>query len=486
MSGPVISSNNPALPSGPVKPVVYIVALTAATAGLLFGLDVGVISGAQKFLQADFKAQGYDVSDALLEYIVSGLLLGATVGAIACGWLSVALGRKRTLVISAVIFILGSVGCAFATSPYMLIGMRIFLGFAVGIASFITPLYLSEVAPQRLRGAMVSMYQLMITIGILAAFLSNTYLANYAVIDGVTGGHWRLMLGVLIIPASLMLLAVLTLPESPRWLLMRGREAEGRNILSRIRSLPQEVDAEVLAIKQDMAVPQSGFRMFLHNVNFRRSVYLGVGLQVIQQLTGINVIMYYAPRILETAGLTSDIEQLWGTVLLGAVNMVATLVAIAFVDRWGRKPMMYAGFVIMGIAMAAVGMFFQLGSDTVSPYLAMGALIVFLAGFAVSAGPIVWILCSEIYPLNGRDFGITVSTATNWIVNGIVGVTFLQLLTGIGAANTFYLYGGFELLFFIFFICFVPETKGVSLEQISANLLAGKPLRKIGVSNHQD
>jgi SP family galactose:H+ symporter-like MFS transporter len=477
MAGGAVSSESTEVPSGPIKSIVYVVAFAAATAGLLFGLDVGVISGAQKFLQADFEAQGHVVNDQMLEYIVSALLFGATFGAVGCGWISSSMGRKRTLMLSAVIFIIGSVGCALAPNPHVLIGMRFFLGLAVGIASFVAPLYLSEVAPQRLRGGMVSMYQLMITIGILLAFISDTYFAEYAVIGGKEGGHWRWMLGILVIPASAMAVAIFTLPRSPRWLLLKGKESEAREVLEKIRSLPEEIEGEIKAIQEDMKVPQNGFRLFTQNPNFRRAVYLGIGLQVIQQLTGINVIMYYAPRILETAGFSSNEHQLWGTVILGLVNVLSTFIAIAFVDRWGRKPIMYAGFVIMGLSMGAVGVAFKLGS---APYLAVGGLVVFLIGFAMSAGPIIWILCSEIYPLNGRDFGITVSTATNWIVNGIVGVTFLKLLNGLGPDNTFFLYGGIEVLFFIFFVLFVPETKGVSLEQISANLLSGKPLKEIG------
>lgn len=477
MAGGGVSSDSVEVPSGPVKPIVYIVAFAAATAGLLFGLDVGVISGAQQFLQVEYEAQGYQVTDQVLEYIVSALLFGATFGAIGCGWISSSMGRKRTLMLSAIIFILGSIGCALAPSPNVLIAMRFFLGLAVGIASFVAPLYLSEVAPQRLRGGMVSMYQLMITIGILVAFISDTYFAEYAVIGGEQGGHWRWMLGILVIPAAVMAMAVLTLPRSPRWLLLKGKEQEAREVLTRIRSLPEEIEGEIEAIKEDMKVPQNGFSLFKQNPHFRRAVYLGVGLQVIQQLTGINVIMYYAPRILETAGFASSEQQLWGTVVLGLVNVLSTFIAIAFVDRWGRKPIMYAGFVTMGLSMGAVGAAF--GMENAS-YLAVGGLIVFLIGFAMSAGPIVWILCSEIYPLNGRDFGITVSTATNWIVNGIVGITFLKLLNGLGPSNTFFLYGGMEILFFIFFVLFVPETKGVSLEKIAANLLSGKPLREIG------
>lgn len=477
MAGGAVSSDSTEVPAGPIKPVVYVVAFAAATAGLLFGLDVGVISGAQKFLKAEYTAMGHDVTDAVLEQIVSALLWGATVGAVGCGWVSARLGRKRTLMISAIIFIVGSLGCALAPTPQFLIWARMFLGLAVGIASFVAPLYLSEVAPQRLRGAMVSMYQLMITIGIFLAFISDTYFAEYAVIDGQVGGHWRWMLGILMVPAGMMALAVLTLPRSPRWLLLSGREEEAREVLQRIRSLPEEVEGEIQAIKQDMLVPQNGFSLFKHNPNFRRAVYLGIGLQIIQQLTGINVIMYYAPRILEEAGYKSDTQQLWGTVILGLVNVLSTFIAIAFVDKWGRKPIMYAGFVTMGLSMAAVGTAFHLQT---TPALAVGGLIVFLIGFAMSAGPIVWILCSEIFPLNGRDFGITVSTATNWIVNGIVGVTFLKLLNGLGPSGTFYLYGAMEVLFFLFFLLFVPETKGVSLEKISSNLLSGKRLKDIG------
>jgi MFS transporter, SP family, galactose:H+ symporter len=486
LAGGVVTQDEEVVPSGPIKPVVYVVAFAAATAGLLFGLDVGVISGAQKFLQADYQSQGFVVTDEVLEHIVSALLFGATAGAVGCGWLSAKLGRKRTLMVSAALFILGSIGCAVAPSPNVLIVLRAFLGLAIGIASFVAPLYLSEVAPQRLRGAMVSMYQLMITIGILLAFMSDTYLAEYAVIGGVQGGHWRWMLGILVIPAIAMGLAVLTLPRSPRWLLLNGKEDEAREVLQKIRSLPEEIEAEIRAIKHaiqaDTEVPVKGFALFKSNANFRRAVYLGIGLQVIQQLTGINVIMYYSPRILETAGFASDAQQLWGTVILGLVNVLSTFIAIAFVDRWGRKPIMYAGFITMGLSMAAVGVAFKIGS---APYLAVGGLVVFLIGFAMSAGPIVWILCAEIYPLNGRDFGITVSTATNWIVNGIVGITFLKLLNGLGPDNTFFLYGGLEALFFVFFVLFVPETKGVSLEQISANLLAGKPLREIGASKSE-
>ncbi|MEW6279300.1 MAG: sugar porter family MFS transporter [Candidatus Eremiobacterota bacterium] len=459
------------------KNIVYFVAFAAATAGLLFGLDVGVISGAQKFIEEEWK-----VTPVVMGQIVAGLLWGATLGALLSGFVSAALGRKKTMLIAAVLFVVGSVGCALATSPGMLIGLRVFLGLGVGMASFIAPLYLSEVAPQRMRGSMVSMYQLLITIGIVVAQLSDAYFASYATIGGQTGGHWRWMLGVLALPASLMFLAVLTLPESPRWLLMKGREEDCRGVLDKVRSSEEEIQQEIGEIKRDLKLPQNGLELFLQNANFRRACFLGFALQTIQQLTGINVVIYYMPKIIEVAGFSSTTEQMWGNVLMGVVNVLSTFIAIAFVDRWGRKPIMYAGFVVMGAAMTTVGAIFHMGVDSGPslPYIAIGGLLVFILGFAMSAGPIVWILCSEIYPLNGRDFGVTVSTGTNWIVNGIVGASFPVLLGTLGPGNTFLLYGGLEVLFIVFFVLYVPETRGVSLERISENLMNGKPLRELG------
>ncbi len=203
--------------------------------------------------------------------------------------------------------------------------------------------------------------------------------------------------------------------------------------------------------------------------------------------------MYYAPTIFKIAGFATHAQQMWGTVLVGCINVLATFIAIAFVDRLGRKPIMYAGFVVMGISMLAVGVCFKVGLEghsaivagaaATSPilsFVAIAFLMLFIVGFAMSAGPIIWVLCSEIYPLSGRDFGITVSTATNWIVNGIVGMTFLTMLDKLGHANTFLLYGSIEVLFIIFFLMFVPETKDISLEEIEANLMSGKPLKQIG------
>ncbi|MEO6846793.1 MAG: sugar porter family MFS transporter [Chthoniobacterales bacterium] len=480
----VIPPSAPASPQGRVlskasKPIVYFIGLTAALAGLLFGLDVGVIAGAKDFIERDFH-----IGNDVFEKIVAMLLWGAVFGTLISGIISHHFGRRKTILVSAIIFIVGSLACAYAKDENFLIYARFFLGIAVGVASFTAPLYLSEIAPQSVRGGLISMYQLMITIGIVVAFLSDTYFATYATIDGVTGGHWRYMLGVIAIPAAIMFTGVLFLPESPRWLFLKGLKERGVAVFKRMHLDDAEIAAEVQAIEESLRVPQNGFRMLMENANFRRVIGLGIGLQVIQQLTGINVVMYYAPTIFKLAGFATTNQQMWGTVIVGLTNVLATFIAIAFVDRLGRKPIMYAGFVVMGLAMVTVGAFFRMGIDAHPEfgYPAIFALLIFIVGFAMSAGPIIWVLCSEIYPIFGRDLGVTCSTATNWVVNAIVGGTFLTLIATMGGngGNTFLLYGGLNVLFIIFFIFFVPETKGVSLEKIESNLLSGKPLKNIG------
>jgi SP family galactose:H+ symporter-like MFS transporter len=459
------------------KLIIYFIAFTAALAGLLFGLDIGVISGALPFVKNAFK-----LSVEAEGTVVSALLWGAVIGTLISGMLSSKLGRRKTILVSAVIFVIGSILCSISPSEHLLIGARLFLGIAVGVASFTAPLYLSEISPQRVRGSLISMYQLMITIGIVLAFLSNTWLASYATFGGVTGGHWRIMLGVIAVPAAIMFLGVLFLPESPRWLFLNGFRDRGIAVFKGMHLSEAEIAAEVKEIEENLKVKQNGFEMFKTNPNFRRAIGLGIGLQIIQQLTGINVVMYFAPTIFRIAGFETTEQQMWGTVIVGLTNVLATFIAIAFVDKLGRKPIMYAGFVTMGAALIAVGALFNAGIEAHPElgYFAIFALLIFIIGFAMSAGPIIWVLCSEIYPLSGRDLGVTFSTATNWIANAIVGMTFLLLLAGLGNGNTFLLYGALNALFMLFFVLFVPETKGVSLEKIEANLLSGLPLRQIG------
>ena len=447
---------------------IWMTCAMAALAGLLFGLDIGVIAGALPFIAKDFQ-----VNDHTQEWIVSSMMVGAAVGALAAGWLSFRLGRKYSLLLGAGLFIAGSLLCASAPNPAFLIGSRFVLGIAVGIATFTAPLYLSEIAPGQVRGAMVSAYQLMITVGILIAFLSDTAFS--------LSGAWRWMLGVVAIPAALFLVGVLTLPRSPRWLMMKGRTDEAREVLNRLRADTAVVEQEMKDIARQLEVKEQGFALLRGNRDFRRSLALGIMLQVVQQLTGINVVMYYAPRIFGLAGYSGHQAQLWGTVIVGAVNVIATFIAIGLVDRWGRRPILLTGFSVMALGMGALGWLLKLGVAThAQQLLAVAMLLVFIAGFAMSAGPMIWILCSEIQPIKGRDFGIAASTFTNWVANTIVGATFLSMLNSFGHAQTFWLYAALNAAFIAFTFWFVPETRGVPLETIEQNLLAGKRLREIG------
>ncbi len=313
------------------KAMTFFVCFLAALAGLLFGLDIGVIAGALPFIADEFQ-----ITSHTQEWVVSSMMFGAAVGAVGSGWLSFKLGRKKSLMIGAILFVAGSLFSAAAPNVEVLILSRVLLGLAVGVASYTAPLYLSEIAPEKIRGSMISMYQLMITIGILGAYLSDTAF-SYT-------GAWRWMLGVIIIPAILLLIGVFFLPDSPRWFAAKRRFVDAERVLLRLRDTSAEAKRELDEIRESLQVKQSGWALFKENSNFRRAVFLGVLLQVMQQFTGMNVIMYYAPKIFELAGYTNTTEQMWGTVIVGLTNVLATFIAIGLVDRWGRKPTLTLGF----------------------------------------------------------------------------------------------------------------------------------------------
>jgi len=454
-----------------IVPMVWLSCGLAALAGLLFGMDIGVISGALPFIVDEF-----DVSSAMEGWIVSSMMVGAAVGALSAGWVSKAMGRKRALLFSSLLFIVGALVAVAAQGTGLLVIGRIILGLAVGVASFTAPLYLSEVTPERIRGTTISFYQLMVTVGILAAFVSN---AAFSYIES-----WRWMFGVLVIPAALLFFGALSVPNSPRWLAAKDRLDEARDVLSQLRGTPEEVEYEMSEIREALARESEsrGFALFKNNPNFRRSVFLGVGLQIVQQFTGMNVIMYYAPQIFQASGFEGTSASLWATVITGLTNVLATFIAIAFIDRIGRKPILYAGFVMMAITMAILSFILHIGPTTATlQYTAMAMVLLFVVGFAMSAGPLIWTLCAEIQPLQGRDFGMAASTGANWIGNFFIGMLFPIMFVGIGGPWTFGLLAVVNVGFIFFTLKFVPETKGISLEKIEKNLLSGKALKDIGI-----
>ncbi|WP_370513456.1 sugar porter family MFS transporter [Bombella sp. ESL0385] len=451
----------------PTKFKILVIGVVAALAGLMSGIDIGVVSGALDFFSREFHP-----STMALSWVVSAMMAGAAIGSVSASTLAHKIGRKRALICGASVFVIGAVGCAISWSISSMICFRVVMGYAVGLSAFTAPLYLSEIASEDTRGAMISTYQLMLTVGIFIAFLADTFFSYR--------GNWRGMFWFASAPAVLFFVGVLFLPYSPHWLVMKGRHKEARRILLDLRNDPLEAAKEIQAIRAQLETKQEGFSLLKRNKNFRRSVLLGIVLQAMQQLAGINIVMFYAPKILHAAHFDTH-SQVWCTAIIGLVNMLATFVAVGLVDRWGRKPILYVGFAVMALAMGALAGLLNEGmTEQASQMMAVFVLMIFCAGHAMSAGPLMWVLCAEIQPIQGRDFGMSISTLTNWLANMGVSVSFLPLMEFFGAAGTFWLLAVLNFLFIGLTYLYVPETKGMSLAKIEERLMSGVRLRNLG------
>jgi SP family galactose:H+ symporter-like MFS transporter len=442
---------------------IALVAAIAALGGLLFGYDTGVISGAILFIKRDFT-----LSTSSQELVVSVVLIGAMVGAFIAGGMTDWRGRRPTLVTAAVVFALGAIASAVATSVPLLIAARFVVGLAIGLSSVTAPLYLSEVAPRETRGALVSLYQFAVTIGILAAFLIDLGFSH--------GGNWRAMLGLAIVPAALLFFGMLAMPETPRWLFAHGQEERGRDILARSQQGTGLQEAE-RDIRATLAQAQGAHSRELLTPALRRPLAIGVGLAVLQQVTGINTVIYYGPQIFQLSGTSSDHASILATAIVGGVNVVMTILAIARIDQWGRKPLLYAGVAGMTLALCALALSFGIpGLHGVRGAIALGSLIVYVGCFAFSLGPITWLLISEVYPLRVRGRGMSVATLANWAANFVVSLVFLSMIDALGPTATFLVYAVLSIATIVFVAVVVPETKRRELETISA----GEPLGATG------
>ncbi len=440
------------------------ISFIAAIGGLLFGFDTGVISGALLFLKKDLHA-----NSVAQEWIVSVLLLGAILGAIISGYLADKLSRKRTKVISGCVYVIGALGCAFAVSVPMLVGFRFVLGLSVGTASFVAPLYIAEVAPPRVRGGLVSFNQLMLTVGILLA-----YLVNFAFTNVPEG--WRWMLGVGAIPGAALAIGMLTVPHTPRWLMEQGREDDARAVLEKLRSGDPhaDIDQEIEDIKKAKDQEKSTKLRDLLKPDIRPLLWIGIGLAVFQQFVGINTVIYYAPTILAKTGLTNS-ASITQTIFVGVTNVVFTIIAVLLLDRVGRRRLLLIGTVGLTVSIIFLGVFFASpGLQQHASYLALLALLVYIASFAIGLGPVFWLMISEIYPTGIRSKSMSVATVFNWAANFVVAGTFLTLISLISRQGTFFVFGGFGILALLFFLWKVPETKDKSLEQIQAELVGTK------------
>lgn len=448
------------------KSIVYLICIIGALGGLLFGLDQGFIANALNSIKA-----AYNLGTQGAEKYAAILAVGGVIGALLSGIFARFLGRKKSLVFAGLIFVLGSVISAFLPPFLVLKVCRFFLGFGVGIASFITPLYLSETAPAAIRGSMGSLFQLMITIGIFLISVTNVYIGTVFI-----DAHVALPLMFLVIAlfAFLMFIGSLVLPESPRWLMLKQRKAEAIRVLQRTFNTQQEVDLEIAEIEKVLSESKGDTLKSIMKKHFVKILIIGVVLQMFQQLVGINVMIYYAPTIFGYAGMKGLLAML----TVPTVNMLFTFPAVYLVEKWGRKKLLYVGAVIMFISMAAAGLAFHsignvadvaLISQTPKTVLLI-AVIVYIFGFAFSWGPVAWIVCSEIFPLKGREVGMTITTMVNWTFAGLVMRYALSFMETFGKSSLFYLFSAFCILAIIFVAKFVPETRGVTLEELEERL----------------
>jgi SP family galactose:H+ symporter-like MFS transporter len=445
---------------------VYVAAVFSALGGLLFGYDTGVISGAILFIEQEFA-----LSSLYIGIVVSAVLIGAVIGAAVGGDLADHVGRRKMILVAALIFALGAIGTAAAPNIFLLILGRIVVGVAIGIASEVAPLYISEVAPAKARGSLVSLNQLAITIGIVVS-----YLVDYA-LSPISG--WRYMMLLAVIPAAILGLGMIPLPDTPRWLVNHNEPDEARKVLKRIRG-NVDVEKELGEIQQGLKQQKTG-RAELLNPLVKPALIIGVALAIFQQVTGINTVIYYAPKIFQFAGVTSSSAAIFATLLVGVVNVVFTVVAILLLDRVGRRPLLLVGLAGMVSSLVLLGVSFYLTSLLgLLGDLATVGLMLYVASFAIGLGPVFWLLISEIYPLKVRGLAMSIASEANWGSNLIVALTFLTLIQFIGRSGTFWFYAVIGAFAFVFAYLLVPETKGRTLEEIENHWRAGKHPREMG------
>jgi SP family xylose:H+ symportor-like MFS transporter len=466
-----------------LKPYIILITLIATLGGLLFGYDTAVISGAVSSLRIyfiDSQNLGPDAANSLLGFVVSSALIGCIMGGMIGGWVSTTIGRKRGLIVAALLFLFSALGSAAPEFLFAPIGhggpgylwhfvfYRVIGGMGVGLASMLSPMYIAEIAPARIRGNLVAWNQMAIVFGMLLVYFVNYGIARLGGADNdawLNSVGWRWMFASGAIPSALFLGLLFLVPETPRYLMLKGREGDARAVLSRLVN-PEEGEREIAEIRESLGEHHSG-KLFSFGALV---VVIGVMLSIFQQFVGINVVLYYAPEIFKSMGLSTN-ASLLQTVLVGGVNLAFTVVAIVTVDRWGRKPLQIVGAMVMAVSMIALGADLMLHDKGT---LALVCMLVYIAGFAVSWGPVTWVLLSEIFPNQIRGKAMAVAVAAQWIANYLVSSTFPilkdspYLKAQFDGGFPYFVYGVMGILAALFTWKFVPETKGRTLEQMEA------------------
>ncbi len=431
---------------------VWIVSLVAATSGLLFGFDIAVINGAIVFLKKQWALTEFQT-----ELAASALLTGCIAGASVGGWFSDHYGRRKILMVSAVLFAVSALGAALPRNLTEFAVARILGGVAIGVASVLAPMYIAEVAPARLRGRLVSLNQMAIVTGILLAYFTNWILSFQG------DQSWRWMFAVAAVPALFFLVALFFVPESPRWLVEMGHGKEALRILARVNG--QELAEAELAQIQAAVAEESGAWKELFQPGVRRALFIAIVLAVTQQWTGVNSVLFYGSIILQDkVGGQSASSAIGANVLIGAINFLFTIVAIALIDRVGRKVLLIFSSTAMGLSLAGLALVFRMTPPP--PALVIALMLMCVASFAVGLGPGVWVVLSEIFPNKIRGRAMSIATLSLWVACTVLTMTFLSIATALGPTGAFLIYAGVCAFTAWFVWRLTPETKNRTLEEI--------------------
>jgi MFS transporter, SP family, arabinose:H+ symporter len=434
-----------------MKSYVILISVVAALGGLLFGFDTAVISGTINFIQPYF-----GLSEVGLGWTVSSLLFGCIAGVFIAGKAGDHYGRKKVLMLAALLFFVSAVGSAAAHSLYFFLIARILGGIAVGVASILSPMYIAELAPAKYRGTLVSLNQLAIVVGILVAFFSNYLLV------GTGENNWRWMLLVMAAPAVLLFFSLFLVPESPRWLVARNRNEEALKVL--IKTSGKELaKAELEEIQQTLKNQEESTFSELLAPKVKPLLYIGIILAVFQQITGINTIMYYAPKIFANVGQSND-SALLQTILIGGTNLVFTLVAMVLIDRFGRKLLIIIGSTGMMLMLAGLSALYF--TNQTSGVLVLVFILGYIAFFAASLGPALWVVAAELFPNRLRSKGMSIAIVSLWIACTIVSIAFPVMLEKLSGGITFLIFALICLANLLYVLKYVPETKGKTLEEL--------------------
>lgn len=450
--------------------MIYLIALVAALTGFLFGFDEGIISGVLKEIQADFSMTSGQVG-----FMMGLMPFGALVSACLIGRFSDWSGRRMVLFLVPIFFSVGILLIIFSETYLLLCIARICLGISIGMSVVVSPLYIAEAAPQEIRGNLVVYFQLAITLGIFISYLLNLFAVDVI--------PWRWMFAIGLIPSTILFLSTFFLPESPRWLCAKGEVKAAEIAITKLHGGHYSANtrrAELESIQESIRLESSrSMWKELFSKKMRAPIALGMLLFFFQQLSGINVVIYYAPIIFEKMNLGSNFANLLATVGIGAVNVLMTIVSMRLIERLGRRLLLIIGFFGTAVTLILVAFITYIDHPEIR-WIAAVSLFIYIAAFAVGLGPLPWVMMSEIFPLKIRGQGASLSAGTNWAFNTIVVATFPTLLHTAGISATFALYAFTCLVGLIYSIYYVPETKGMSLEKIEKYIRAGKPLRKLG------